>query len=108
MADFEAAINVQRNFWARVPADPGLPVPGLPPLDLVALAPDPVDPETLYAGTKQDGVFKSTDAGETWSPAGVWPAGVILQRGLVVDPGDPSILYAGTDLASVLKLDQED
>jgi photosystem II stability/assembly factor-like uncharacterized protein len=80
---------------------------GLPPLDLVALAPDPVDPETLYAGTRQDGVFKSTDAGETWSPVGTWPAGVILQRGLAVDPADPSILYAGTDIASVLMLDQE-
>lgn len=81
---------------------------GLPPLDLIALAPDPVDPETLYAGTQRAGVFRSTDAGEIWSPAGVWPAGVTLLRGLVVDPADPSILYAGTDIASVLKLDQED
>jgi len=79
---------------------------GLPAVQIVALAPDPADAGTLYAGTEKDGVFESTDAGETWSPAGIWPAGVLLQRGLAVDPGDPSILYAGTDLAGVLMLDQ--
>lgn len=75
---------------------------------VTALAPDPVDPSTVYAGTAAQGVFKSTDAGATWSPVGTWPAGVSLHGGLLVDPTDPSILYAGTDVAGVLKLDHGD
>lgn len=39
------------------------------------LALDPADPATLYAATQRRGVFKSTDAGETWSLAGLWPSG---------------------------------
>jgi len=30
---------------------------------------DPKSPRTLYASTHGGGVFKSTDGGETWSPA---------------------------------------
>jgi hypothetical protein len=81
---------------------------GLPSVGIITLALDPADPETLYAGTRQDGVFRSTDAGETWTPVGIWPAGVTLQSGLAVDYADPSILYAGTDIAGVLRLDQEE
>jgi photosystem II stability/assembly factor-like uncharacterized protein len=73
---------------------------------VVALAPDPVDPETVYAATRQNGIFKSTDAGETWSQAGLWPSGVLYQGGLLVDPGEPAIVYAGTSSLGVLRLDQ--
>ena len=72
---------------------------------VVALAPDPVDPEILYAASRQNGVLKSTDAGETWSLAGLWPPGGVL-LGLLVDPNDPDVLYAGTDGMGVLRLDQ--
>jgi len=75
---------------------------------IVTLALDPADPATLYAGIPAQGVFKSTDAGETWSPLEVWPTGVRFQGGLLVDLSDPSILYAGTDVAGVLTFDQED
>lgn len=74
---------------------------------LVSLAPDPSDPATLYAMTRQSGVFKSTDAGETWSRAGRWPALVEPRGGqLLVDPENPAIVYAGTNGAGVLRLDQ--
>ena len=73
---------------------------------VVALAPDPVDPATLYAATRQNGIFKSTDAGETWSQAGLWPSGVLYQGGLLVDPGEPAVVYAGTNSLGVLRLDQ--
>lgn len=72
---------------------------------VTALAPDPVDPETLYAGIRQSGVYKSIDAGETWSLAGLWPP-VQFQGNLLVDPGDPAIVYAGTEGLGVLRLDQ--
>jgi hypothetical protein len=73
---------------------------------VVALAPDPVEPATLYAATVQNGVFKSTDAGETWSLAGLWPPGVEYKGGLLVDPGDREIVYAGTNGLGVLRLNQ--
>src|SRR5206468_7966559 len=38
---------------------------GLPAADVNALALDPTDPATLYAGTSGSGVFKTSDAGMT-------------------------------------------
>jgi photosystem II stability/assembly factor-like uncharacterized protein len=79
---------------------------GLPQGYVIALVPDPADPAILYSGTQEHGVFKSTDGGETWSPAGLWPPGVQFLGNLKIDPVDPSILYAATDSLGVLRLDQ--
>jgi photosystem II stability/assembly factor-like uncharacterized protein len=73
-----------------------------------ALAVDPGNPSTLYAGvddvpiysddgTSQPGaggVFKSTDGGATWKPIGLTGAAVNL---LVIDPAQPGALYAATE-----------
>jgi photosystem II stability/assembly factor-like uncharacterized protein len=55
---------------------------------------DPSRPSTLYAGTDQ-GVFKTDDAGETWSASG---AGMPAERvqTIAIEPSDPATLYAGT------------
>jgi pimeloyl-ACP methyl ester carboxylesterase len=72
---------------------------GPPGGGVYALAIDPITsnitPRTLYAGTPLEGVFKSTDAGATWSAAnvGLPDAGVYA---LATDPGTPQTLYAGT------------
>ncbi len=57
-----------------------------------ALVIDPKTPTTLYAAS--GGVFKSTDAGSTWSEvsAGLTLGGV---SALVIDPKTPTTLYAG-------------
>ncbi|MFW6074375.1 MAG: WD40/YVTN/BNR-like repeat-containing protein [Chloroflexota bacterium] len=34
------------------------------------VAVDPADPDRIFCGTHDDGVFKSRDGGETWEPAG--------------------------------------
>ncbi len=66
---------------------------------VTALAVDPVDSRIVYAATqKGEGVFKSRDGGETWSPSG---AGLPKIPGnsvfcLAIDPRRPRILYAGT------------
>ena len=36
---------------------------------VLSLAIDPSEPETIFAGTINSGVFKSNDGGKTWSPA---------------------------------------
>jgi photosystem II stability/assembly factor-like uncharacterized protein len=75
---------------------------GLPAQSFVhILALDPTNDSVLYAGL-DEGVFKSTDAGETWTPVGTWPAGV-WPTGLVIDAREPSILYAGTNGEGVLR-----
>ena len=40
---------------------------GLASLNIRALAIDPRNPQTLYAGTNGSGLYRSTDAGGTWT-----------------------------------------
>ncbi len=66
---------------------------------VIALAAHPTDPNTLYLGAELGGVWKSGDAGQTWSmmtPDLVYPA----IRTLAVDPVNPDIVYAATSPAA--------
>ncbi|HET7674123.1 MAG TPA: glycosyl hydrolase [Gammaproteobacteria bacterium] len=66
-----------------------------------ALAIAPSDPNVIYAGMGEsfirgdmatgDGVYKSTDAGKTWSNVGLRDTHVISK--IVVDPRDPEHVY---------------
>ena len=69
-----------------------------------ALVIDPRRPSVLYAGTGA-GVFKSTDAGRSWTPSGLEPTtrgardhgrfeGRVWE--IVIDPADSRVVYAGT------------
>jgi hypothetical protein len=57
---------------------------------LKALAVDPCNPNIVYAG-KGNGVFRSSDAGNTWIMTGL--ANV---RAIAIDPASPQTVYAGT------------
>ena len=62
---------------------------------VMTIAPHPTDPDTLYLGADLGGVWKTTDAGQTWSmvtPDLAFPA----IRWLAIDPINPDILYAAT------------
>ena len=71
--------------------------------NVLALAIDPNDTDTLYAGAYQstpdrsfDGrVLKSTDGGANWSDISVGIAGADV-RAILVDPADSNTVYAGT------------
>ncbi len=56
---------------------------------------DPSDPNTYYLGTPASGVWKSTNAGQTWKPV-FDQIGTASIGALAVAPSNPSILYAGT------------
>jgi len=62
-----------------------------------ALATDPDDPGTLYAGTGTSGVWKSRDGGKRWVAAreGLGPGSLSIYA-LAVAPGPEGAVYAGT------------
>ncbi len=74
-----------------------------PVASIGALAVSPSDPKTLYAGTGEsdirsdlasgDGVYKSTDGGETWKNVGLRDSRQISR--ILIDPQDANIVYVG-------------
>src|SRR5919198_6268059 len=75
--------------------------PSLGPLggDVTALAFDPHDPSTVYAGADSGaGVFKSSDGGRSWRAvnSGLTGDHATNVEALAVDPKMPSTVYAGT------------
>jgi hypothetical protein len=65
---------------------------------------DPASPDTIYAGTELEGVFKSTDGGTTWSPTGRELGGQVA--GLAVGNGSPAAVYAATQSGIYRSLDE--
>jgi photosystem II stability/assembly factor-like uncharacterized protein len=66
------------------------------PSRVLSFAFDPRQPDVQYAGTLDNGIWKSTDAGETWSR--VLPtASLDVVTALAVDPGDGDRIYAAID-----------
>jgi photosystem II stability/assembly factor-like uncharacterized protein len=80
------------------------------------LAMDPKDPNTLYAGAWQrqrrkwndprvesgfseGGIFKTTDAGKTWTrlTTGLPPSNVLGRIGVAVAPSNPNVVYGFID-----------
>lgn len=60
-----------------------------------ALVIDPVSPKTMYAAGVAGGVWKSTDAGQSWKALDDLMANLAVSS-LVLDPANPKVLYAGT------------
>ncbi len=58
---------------------------------------DPSNPNVVYAGTNQ-GVYRSTDGGETWSPrnSGLGGYGDLVVSGIARHPTNPQILIIAT------------
>lgn len=65
-----------------------------------AITPHPTEPSTVYAATRK-GVFRSTDAGETWTNLNA-PEGVEYWS-LVINPDDPQVILAGSSPIGVVK-----
>ena len=71
------------------------------------LAIDPVEPDTIFAGTKPSAVFRSQDGGQKWEKLSMelveeCPAVIIPQvTALLVDPGDHRTIWAGIEVDGV-------
>jgi HEAT repeat protein len=78
--------------WAR-----SAPLPALSLLTSIAAT----DKHTVYAGTETTGLYKSTDAGQTWQSAGNGlgqAAGLMVRiAALRADPTEDGVLYAAVD-----------
>jgi len=76
-------------------------------LHIWALAIDPAEPETLFAGTQPSAVFRSRDSGQRWEKlalelAAECPAVVIPRvTALVVDPADHRTVWVGIEVDGV-------
>lgn len=65
-----------------------------------AIAVDPTDPNIVYVGGAQGGVWRSLDGGANWTP--LFDAQATLAIGsLALAPSDPNILYVGTGEANL-------
>jgi photosystem II stability/assembly factor-like uncharacterized protein len=76
-----------RNVWTAIGPDGGF---------VTAVAVDPRHPATLYAGTSNGGLFKTTNGGRSWTSVHLG-LGDFAVNALAIDPVNPKIVYAGTD-----------
>ena len=56
---------------------------------------NPQDPNIMYAASVTGGVWKSTNAGQSWTPVSDLIANVGVSS-LAFEPGKPNVIYAGT------------
>lgn len=87
--------------WARVGAQGDLPT-------IWSLAVDPSDPETLFAGTRPAGVYRSRDGGRTWKQLAVAVAtecaiGTPFVTRVLVEPTPPRTIWAGVEIDGVFR-----
>ncbi len=60
-----------------------------------AIAFNPQNPNVMYAGGVSGGVWKSTDAGQSWTPISDLIANIPVSA-LALEPNNPNVVYAGT------------
>jgi photosystem II stability/assembly factor-like uncharacterized protein len=83
------------------PSGPGLPRNGTLANAINAVAPDPSDPNTLYVGAVNGGVWVTHNGGTTWTPLTDNQVSLSISS-LTLDPTDPThkTLIAGAGLTS--------
>ena len=62
----------------------------------ISIAIHPTDPDTVYVGTAQGGLYKSTNGGTNWTKLFEFQLEVLAIGAITIDPTDSSIVYVGT------------
>jgi hypothetical protein len=62
---------------------------------VTAIAPHPTNGDRIYIGTSRGGVWRTDDAGQTWSALGDDQPSLAIGA-LAIGANDPQVLYAGT------------
>jgi hypothetical protein len=70
-----------------------------------SLAMNPIDTATLYAGSCNEGIWKSTDCGASWVHINTGMNGAVLDGGrqwtFQIDPTNPDVLYTNSGYGSM-------
>jgi photosystem II stability/assembly factor-like uncharacterized protein len=87
--------------WERVGVQGEVPT-------IWSLALDPMDPQTLFAGTRPAGVYRSRDGGQRWEKLTIDIAkecsiGTPFVTGVMVDPDDHGTVWAGVEIDGVFR-----
>lgn len=90
-AGFEGLWQLAGPQPTTTPSDPSYYTAGR----VAALAVDPRDPNTVYAGPAGGGVWKTTDGGQHWTPLTDDQPSLAVGA-LALDPSNPDTVYAGT------------
>jgi len=87
---------------AKIKGEPWVWTPGGPYNiggRITAIASDTSDPQLIYLGAADGGVFKSTDGGNHWTPIFDYMPSLSIGA-LTIEPGNPQVLYVGTGEAN--------
>ncbi len=76
---------------------------GLPTSTVNGFAVHPSNPKVMYVAMR-DGIFRSSNAGETWAPVTKGPKNVAA---VTINPKQPSELYAATADGEVFRSDDD-
>ncbi len=60
-----------------------------------SLALDPTNANTVFAGAASGGLWKSTDAGQSWYPLMQYEDSIAVGS-IAIDPSNPNVIYVGT------------
>lgn len=69
---------------------------------IASIAADPTNPQTLYATTANNLLWRSTDSGSTWNTVFQFPSTVTV-RFVAVDPSNSKNIYIGTNPQGPMK-----
>ena len=67
----------------------------IPAQGIFELISNPSNPQILYAGTSNDGIYKTVD-GSTWTKLPGQPSEMNTIHAIAIDPQDTTLMYAGT------------
>lgn len=79
---------------------------GIYDVDVRTLSLDPTNSNIIYVGTQPRGVFRSEDAGRTWT-AGKKPLMEYIES-MAIDPANPAHVYVGTRAGVFISTDNAD